>query len=90
MHKYFRYNVCLIGIGKLDEELNSGSFTIEQNIGEQKNMLSNSNIYLNPGNNYKILADDVCFYISLVKEENFEMKVIKQKTCMFSRIFNQI
>ncbi len=90
MYKHSRYNVCLIGIGKLDEELNSGSFTIEQNIDEQKKMLSNSNIYLNPGNNYKIQADDVCFYISLIKEENFEMKVNKQKICMFNRIFHKI
>lgn len=38
-------------------------------------------IYLNPGTNYQIKPNDTCFYISLVKEENYELKLFKLKIC---------
>ena len=34
-------------------------------------------IQLNPGSQYQIEAQDLCFYISLVKEENYEFKTRK-------------
>jgi hypothetical protein len=39
--------------------------------------MSKRTILLNPGSQYQIEAQDLCFYISLVKEENYEFKTSK-------------
>jgi hypothetical protein len=41
----------------------------------------NRYIIINPGPDYKILSQDLCFYISLVKEENYDWKLAKSKLC---------
>lgn len=43
------------------------------------NNISKRTILLNPGSQYQIEAQDLCFYISLVKEENYEWKASKLK-----------
>ncbi len=63
--------------------------TIEDMIGlnSQHNILnsldltsmSKRTILLNPGSNYQIESQDLCFYISLLKEENYEWKISKIK-----------
>ncbi len=45
------------------------------------NYYSNKNILLNPGPDYLIQPQDICFYISIVKEENYNWKAAKLKIC---------
>ncbi len=78
-----RYNVCLIGIGK-DKQKQS---VISEISCEIKNSLT-QNILLNPGSNYFIEPNDTCFYISLVKEENYDWKNFKFRPCNYNLIFN--
>lgn len=53
----------------------------------QNQMFTNRTILLNPGINYKIREDDICFYISLVKEENYEAQRNKSKLCKWNLLF---
>ena len=46
----------------------------------------NKNILLNPGSDYELDEEDQCFYISLVKEENYDWKNSRAKICKFLRI----
>jgi hypothetical protein len=64
--------VCLIGIGKLNDSL-------ELNNQHDRKPLKKPQIFINPGPNYQIKGNDSCFYISLVKEENFDTKLLKMK-----------
>jgi hypothetical protein len=41
----------------------------------------NRNILINPGPDYIIDSDDECFYMSLIKEENYTMKISRTHTC---------
>ncbi len=68
--------MCLIGISQNKQtNLQASKETIDY---QQQQQLRNENTYrtvlLNPGPNYKIVADDICLYIALVKEENFNFK----------------
>lgn len=47
-------------------------------------------ILLNPGPNYEIEAQDICYYISLVKEENYNWKSSKAtRSCEFIFIIGE-
>ena len=53
--------------------------------------MSKRTIQLNPGSQYQIEAQDLCFYISLVKEENYEFKTSKTlRLCVCKEIINPI
>ena len=42
---------------------------------------NSKSILLNPGPDYLIEPQDQCFYISQVKEENYNWKIAKSKIC---------
>lgn len=42
-------------------------------------------ILLNPEPFYEIEAGDICYYISLVKEENYNWKGKQAKSCIFNK-----
>lgn len=50
--------------------------------------MSKRNIQLNPGSQYQIEAQDLCFYISLVKEENYEFKTRNQENDFHNSLNN--
>ena len=64
--------MCLIGIGKMND-------SFEMNNQQERRSLIKRQICVNPGPNYLLQANDTCFYISLVKEENFETILLKMK-----------
>lgn len=95
----YRYNVCLIGIGKSRKRFSSMAFSSEDfnysrsssvNSSTSKSKCTSINmslhsksILLNPGAHYEIEAQDICYYISLVKEENYNWKGSKAtRNCM--------
>lgn len=97
-----RYNVCLIGIGKLKEKYSifkpNTSYNSQQPSDIYNELYMRTNfmkstidprehfnrfIMINPGPDYKIMSQDLCFYISLVKEENYDWKQAKAKLCKF-------
>ena len=43
--------------------------------------MASMNMLLNPGPDYELEAQDTCFYISLVKEENYDWKISRTKIC---------
>ena len=43
--------------------------------------IASMNMLLNPGPDYELEAQDTCFYISLVKEENYDWKISRTKIC---------
>jgi hypothetical protein len=45
--------------------------------------IASMNMLLNPGPDYELEAQDTCFYISLVKEENYDWKISRTKICKF-------
>lgn len=65
---------------KLNDEMHNTNNFLK--IPSNTNLPSNKNILLNPGPNYEIEAHDTCFYISLVKEENYNWKA-KSKICLY-------
>ena len=74
----------MIGIGKAVDEAEDSIFNVNNNDSiEKKKVLNKREIILNPGANYQIKSDDICFYISLVKEENFEMKQLKSTKSLY-------
>ncbi len=68
--------MCLIGVGKYKSPAE-----IDQNNENAASFSSFSNEYiqLNPGPNYEIEPNDLCFYISLVKEENYDWKEARNR-----------
>lgn len=88
-----KYNVCLIGIGcnrqaKSSYTLSANDNTSSHNSISVMNLLNRNisqtgtkQILLNPGPNYFIEPQDLCFYISQVKEENYNWKAVKSKIC---------
>lgn len=44
---------------------------------QEENAFMNCNVIINPGSRYFIQPDDICIYISLVKEENYDWKNAK-------------
>jgi hypothetical protein len=73
VHK--KYNICLIGVVQSKTGCSKESLFLEGNNLSQTAML------LNPGPSYKIRENDLCLYIALVKEENFNFKESRYKTC---------
>lgn len=67
----------MIGIAQLKSHLRREVPDISQS-----NMFADRTILLNPGPNYKIDANDLCLYIALIKEENFNFKEAK-KVCKY-------
>ena len=66
------------------DEAEDSIFNVNNNDSiEKKKVLNKREIILNPGANYQIKSDDICFYISLVKEENFEMKQLKSTKSLY-------
>ena len=51
------------------------------------NNFANKYVVLNPGPGYEIEPQDVCIYISLVKEENYNWKAARTKICKNSSFF---
>jgi len=92
-----RYNVCLIGIKRASElnestTHNSSFFSKKNdfahsnqsvNIDMNNNNTATMNMLLNPGPDYELEAQDTCFYISLVKEENYDWRNCRTKICKF-------
>lgn len=89
-----KYNVCLIGIGSSREAKQSYTlYTNEANssstnstsmatvLNRNVSQSGNKTILLNPGPDYLIQPQDHCFYISQVKEENYNWKVARTKIC---------
>ncbi|CAF0855636.1 unnamed protein product, partial [Brachionus calyciflorus] len=86
-----KFNVCLIGVAKPKPKLSEAtsrqyinSTMLKQNEDQlSKNTPANSflnkYILLNPGPSYEIEPNDICFYISLVKEENYNWKAARLK-----------
>ena len=62
-------------------ELFSKQSSIKTSNDEQRKESFNRTIMINPGPDYKIQSQDLCFYISLVKEENYDWKTAKSKLC---------
>ncbi len=75
-----KYNVCLIGVAK--SKINTSDQQKEKNPSFSSS--SNEYIVLNPGPNYDLEPNDICLYISLVKEENYDWKEAKARLCKFS------
>lgn len=86
--------MCLIGIAKpkprisiasSKQHLSSNVTKHDEHIKTSNNLLTNNffnkHILLNPGPNYEIEPHDTCFYISLVKEENYNWKAARVKLC---------
>lgn len=88
--------MCLIGVGRQRSRLSMASSHINSfnsklnednqhqpntNKNQNANIFNNKYILLNPGPNYEIEPHDTCFYISLVKEENYNWKAAKSKIC---------
>ena len=85
----------MIGVAKSRPKLSEASskqqinsFVFKQNdehMTSIRNLTSNSflnkYILLNPGPNYEIESHDICIYISLVKEENYNWKAARLKIC---------
>ncbi len=44
---------------------------------EKKIVKTDLKVIINPGHDYFLQADDVCIYVSLVKEHNFDWKTVK-------------
>lgn len=60
--------------------------TIDQQppqLQRNESVFANRTVLLNPGSSYKIEADDLCLYIALVKEENYNFKEYKYKNCKY-------
>jgi hypothetical protein len=74
------------------------SSTLNVTLNKNRNNLPNDNeqlgssMILNPGIEYLLQSDDVCIYISLVKEQNFDWKnmksVISKKKKLLTFILN--
>ncbi len=77
-----RFNVCLVAIGtKQKKSRKQSMFDNEIIIQEVASSnvdvdFSNKDLLINPGIRYIIEADDICVYISLIKEENYDFKNI--------------
>ncbi len=76
-----KYNVCLIGVAKSRIKTNENA---SQQHEKNPSFSSSSNEYivLNPGPNYDLVPDDICLYISLVKEENYDWIEAKARLCI--------
>ena len=86
--------MCLIGVKRnsLNESLNQNSSFFSkknefshsnQSVNIDVNIIASMNMLLNPGPDYELEAQDTCFYISLVKEENYDWKNCRTKICKF-------
>ena len=80
--------MCLIGIAKHKQNFSTFSSNIalsskcsSASLSEQATNFSSKYVLLNPGPNYEIESNDVCLYMSIVKEENFNWKAARTKIC---------
>jgi hypothetical protein len=78
-----KYNFCLIGVSTKQKQYKhsivfSHNYENETKV-ELEGLDDTRTIVINPGNEYSLLSDDICFYISLNKEEKCEWKNQKSK-----------
>jgi hypothetical protein len=62
------------------EDPSSSAPELERSHSATNNFV-NKYILLNPGPEYEIDGQDLCFYVSLVKEENYIWKEARTKIC---------
>lgn len=80
-----KHNFCLIGVSTKKKQYKHSIFLSPSSNyeTEAKIELDGSDdtrtIVINPGNEYCLQTDDICFYISLTKEERYEWKNLKPK-----------
>ena len=83
---FTRYNVCLVGISTKETKYKKSIYTIddddESEEGESKSSETrlkfiDRNVVINPGSEYSLKPDDICLYISQIKEENYDWKMSK-------------
>ena len=87
-----RFDVCLVAVGtshttgpkhRRERPLTHTNITIVPEIitkspSDENLDFTNRELLINPGNKYIIDEDDICVFISLVREEEYDFKTSKQ------------
>ena len=74
-----RYSVCLVGVMTKKKRYKKSVLSLNNEDIEKED---SSTLVINPGNEYLIQEDDVCIYVSLLKEANYDFRNAKQYMSM--------